>query len=106
MVKISKALPGEIWTIIFEYHDPFKTFFKKNVIPEILLFRCKTIAKYYIGIPCQYFKSYFRYYNNKRWYTISFSEISYNKYQIIKMNEKSGTAFCHIFIVPGQNMQV
>ena len=97
MKNLIDKLPADIWNLIFTFDSTFRDFFSKKVLPELELYRSRRLAKYYIGIPCQCYKSYFRYFNNRKWYTISFIEISLNKYQICRMDEKTGTSFLHLF---------
>ena len=88
------TLPNEIWTSIWKYDSTYHDYFRIHVLSEIRLLRCKELASDYYDKPSQHFESYFRFFQNNKWFRAHFEEINYRSYNITLYNENDGT-FCN-----------
>lgn len=97
-------IPTEIWRNIFDYDPTYHAAFKK-VIQDINLIMTKKLSSDYFDGPCQYWPTYFRFFQNGVWYTAMYTEQRYNLYLIRLYNEKSGTFCQHLHRLPANQNQ-
>lgn len=92
-------LPNEIWILIFEFDITYHKNYE-NVMRDIHLLTTKKLAQDYFDGPTQHWPTYFRFFQNGVWHTAKYTEIIYNKFDILLYNETTGSFCRHLHTIP------